>query len=459
MDGPRALSLWWDQVVTDDPAAAEPGEPLDGDTAADVTIVGGGLTGLWTAYYLHEADPSLDVLVIEAERVGFGASGRNGGWCSALFPAAGSRLARRYGAEAARSMRAAMRDTVVEVGRAASAEGIDCDFHAGGSLTLARSRPQLERIEAAVAEDHRWGDQTVLLSAAEASARADATGVRGGSWTPDSARVQPLRLVRGLAEVVRARGVRVAERTRVTQIAPGAVLTDHGRVRTRWSVRATEAWTPRIPGAHREIAPVYSLMVATEPLDDATWGRIGLAGSETFADARNVIVYGQRTADGRIAFGGRGAPYHRGSRVSPAFDRDERVFANLRAVLVEMFPTLAGVEITHAWGGPVGVPRDWCASVGLDARTGQGWAGGYVGDGVSTANLAGRTLADLVTGARTPLVSLPWVGHRSPRWEPEPLRWAGITAGLKVAERADAAERTTGRRSRLEPVLARLTSR
>ncbi|MDR3068146.1 MAG: FAD-binding oxidoreductase [Cellulomonas sp.] len=457
MTGLRDLSLWWDQVVSDDRDAAGGGPGLDGDTTADVTIVGGGLTGLWTAYYLNQADPSSDIVVVEAERPGFGASGRNGGWCSALFPRSGSSLARLHGPEAARSMRAAMRDTVHEVGRAAAAEGIECDFHLGGTLVLARSQTQLERAEAQVVEDNRWGDETVLLSAAEAQDRAAAEGVLGGTWTPQCARIQPLRLVRGLAAVLRERGVRIVEQTRVREITPGAVLTDHGRIRTHWSVRATEAWTASIPGARRAVAPVYSLVVATAPLDDATWSDIRLAGMETFTDARHVIMYGSRTADGRIVFGGRGAPYHPRSRIVAAYDRDETVFARLRAELVEMFPVLAGVEFTHAWGGPVGISRDWHASVGLDARTGQGWAGGYVGDGVGTTNLAGRTLADLITGTRSPLVSLPWVGHRSRPWEPEPLRWAGITAGLKAAQWADDDEQTHQRRSRLEPVLGRLT--
>jgi glycine/D-amino acid oxidase-like deaminating enzyme len=453
----RGLSLWWDQVLADDPSAAEPAQVLDGDTTADVTIVGGGLTGLWTAYYLLEADPSLDVLVVEQEVAGFGASGRNGGWCSALFPASPDALARLHGEGAARAMRSAMRDTVVEVGGVAAAEQIDCDFAFGGTLTLARSRVQLDRVTAEAADDVRWGEETVLLSAVEASARAGAAGVLGGAWNPNCARIQPQRLVRGLVRVLRARGARIAEGTRALRITPGAVVTDLGTVRTRWSVRATEAWTPELPGSRRAVAPVYSLMVATEPLDDATWQEIGLASAETFADARNVVVYGQRTADGRIAFGGRGAPYHLRSRIEPAFDRDETVFANLRASLVEMFPVLEGAGFSHAWGGPLGIPRDWHASVGLDPQTRIGWAGGYVGDGVATTNLAGRTLADLVTGEDTALTRLPWVGHRSPDWEPEPLRWVGITAGLRGAGWVDRVETRTGRPSRLEPVLARLT--
>ena len=168
-----------------------------------------------------------------------------------------------------------------------------------------------------------------------------------------------------------------------------------------------------------------------------------MADSPTFTDHRHLIIYGQRTADSRIVFGGRGAPYHFGSAVRPGYDRKERVFADLRETLVDLFPALEGHAFTHEWGGPLGIARDWMASVGFDRSTGIGWAGGYVGDGVSTTNLAGRTLADLVTRRQTDLTSLPWVGHHSPRWEPEPLRWLGINAGLRAMTVADHEESVT----------------
>ncbi len=155
-------------------------------------------------------------------------------------------------------------------------------------------------------------------------------------------------------------------------------------------------------------------------------------------------------------FGGRGAPYHIGSRTGPSFDRNDRVFAKLRTTLVDLFPALATTRITHSWGGALGIPRDWCASVGVDRSTGVGWAGGYVGDGVSTTNLAGRTLRDLVLGLESDLTGLPWVGHHSRRWEPEPLRWLGINAGLRAAALADAEERATRRPSQVAKVVGRL---
>lgn len=447
------LSLWFDQVAADGPL--EPRDPLDGDTTADVVVVGAGLTGLWTAYYLLEADPALDVLVVEQAVAGYGASGRNGGWCSALFPVSAEALARRHGEEAARSMRAAMRDTVVEVGGVAAAEEIACDFAYGGTVTLARTPAQLARLTAEATDAGRWGDELDLLGPAEVAEHVRADDVLGGTWTPDCARVQPARLVRGLADVVTARGARLAEGTRALRISPRAVVTDQGTVRARHVVRAVEAWTATLPGTRRALAPLYSLMVATEPLPASAWDLIGLERGQTFTDGRHLLVYGQRTADDRLAFGGRGAPYHWGSAVDPAFDQDPRVARRLRDALVDLFPAVRGARITHAWGGPLGVPRDWHASVGL-GDDGIAWAGGYVGDGVATANLAGRTLADLLTGTDSALTRLPWVGHRSPEWEPEPARWAGITAGLRGAALADAEERLTGRPSRLARALAPL---
>jgi glycine/D-amino acid oxidase-like deaminating enzyme len=221
-------------------------------------------------------------------------------------------------------------------------------------------------------------------------------------------------------------------------------------------VRATEAWTPTLPGYHRDIVPVYSLMVATEPLGDAFWAEAGLSGRATFADHRHTIIYGQRTADGRLAFGGRGAPYHYGSAVRSEFDREPAVHSLLRETLVELFPRLEGHRFTHAWGGPLGIPRDWYSSVGYDRSSGLAWAGGYVGDGVSTSNLAGRTLSDLITGADTELTRLPWVNHRSRRWEPEPLRWLGVNGGLWTMKLGDRSETRRGRPSRAAAVLGRL---
>ncbi|HSE10153.1 MAG TPA: FAD-binding oxidoreductase [Nocardioidaceae bacterium] len=454
----RSLSLWHETAGDD----WVPRDALAGDLRADVAVVGAGFTGLWTAYYLLRADPTLRVVVLEKETAGFGASGRNGGWASALFPASLDKVAALPGSsrESALALHAAMRASVDEVGRAAAAEGIDAHYAKGGTISLARTRAQLRSARADVEHARSWDrdtDDLRLLSATEARERLAATRVLGATYTPDCAAIHPARLVRGLAEVVDASvGGRVYEQTRVTSIEPHRVRTTRGTVTAEVVVQATEGYTSSLRGLRRAIAPVYSLVIATEPLPERTWQEIGLRERETFTDHRNLIIYGQRTRDGRLVFGGRGAPYHFGSATRPEFDREPRVFAALWSTLREMFPVLSDAKVTHAWGGALGVPRDWCASVGLDRETGHAWAGGYVGDGVSTTNLAGRTLRDLVLGKETELTRLPWVGHRPRAWEPEPLRWMGVNLGLRAMSLADQEERLTRRPSLLARALSPL---
>jgi len=451
----RGLSLWHDTF----PGVLDRRPPLPGDREVDVCIVGAGFTGLWTAYYLAGLDPTLRIAVLERETAGFGASGRNGGWCSALFPASLAAISRRSGRDAAVALQRALHATVDEVGRVAAAEGIDCAFAKGGTIGLARTPVQVQRARAAVADSRAWGlgeDDLRWLPADEAGRTLAATAVLGATYTPHCAAIDPTRLVRGLADAAAGRGVEIFEGTAVTRLTAGRVETGYGVVRARHVVRATEGYTARLPGLRRAIAPVYSLMLATEPLPTSFWDEVGLRRRETFNDHRHLIIYGQRTADDRLAFGGRGAPYHFGSRVRPEFDREPDVHAALRHVLVELFPAVRDAAITHTWGGPLGVPRDWFASVGLDRASGLGWAGGYVGDGVGASNLAGRTLADLIAGRDSDLVRLPWVGHRSPPWEPEPLRWLGVNVGLRVMTAADDEERRTGRASRRAALFGRL---
>lgn len=432
-------SYWHDSLPARDRRPA-----LDGDAEADVAIIGGGLTGLWTAWYLLERDPSLRIIVLEKEFAGFGASGRNGGWCSALFPRSRAALAREHGSDAARAMRRAMTATVDEVGRAAVRAGIDADYAKGGTVVYARSAVQERAARAEVAEAAAHGVDQVQWWAAD---RVRAAGAVGASYHPACARLHPAKLVRGLAAAVETRGVRIAESTAVLGWSAGRVETTRGRVTCDRIVVAVEGFGAVIPQLRRSTLPLYSLMIATEPLPTEVWDEIGVPHGRTFSDHRHLLIYGQRTADDRFAFGGRGARYHWGSAIRPSYDRVPRVFDHLRRSLDELFPAAAGVGVTHGWGGPLGVPRDWHAAVRYDPDTRIGWAGGYVGDGLSTTNLAGRTLADLLTGAETELTRLPWVGHSSPRWEREPLRFLGANAGLLAMAAADVEERVTHRPS------------
>jgi glycine/D-amino acid oxidase-like deaminating enzyme len=451
----RELSLWHETCGDD----LQPRAGLREDLEVDVAIVGAGFTGLWTAYYLNGLRPDLSVAVIEREVAGFGASGRNGGWASGLFPSSSKRLSGLGGSspESAKAMMAAMRSSVDEVGRVAAAESIDCDYHKGGTVVVARTDVQLTRARAGVEKAYRWGDTADdirMLSVEETAEHIRTSRSLGATFTPHCARIHPARLARGLARVVEDRGVRIFERTTATQIAPSSVRTTAGEVRARFVIRATEGFTPALDGMQRTVIPVYSLVVATEPLPAQVWDEIGLSGRPTFSDHRHLVIYGQRSADDRLVFGGRGAPYHFASAVRPSYDREARVFESLRHTLTDLFPVLSSYRFTHEWGGPLAIARDWMASVGLDRTTGIGWAGGYVGDGVSTTNLAGRTLADLITGAESDLVRLPWVNHQSRAWEPEPLRWLEINAGLRAMTAADHEERLTHRPSLLAQAMA-----
>jgi len=439
-------SLWWDTLPDD--LRGPLGAPLDGDADTDVVIVGAGYTGLWTAYYLLTTQPGIRVTILEAEHAGFGASGRNGGWCSALFPASVATVAGQSSPDEAVRLQRAMHDTVDDIGRIAEVEGWDIHWEKGGTVVAARTPLQWQRAQEEIAEWRRWGfgeDDYRLLDAGEARSLLDATDVLGATYTPHCAAIHPARLVRSLAQTVVRLGGRIHEHSRVTELRPGFVRTERGRIRAEYVVRATEGYTSQLPGYSRAMVPVYSLMIATEPLRPDVWDSIGLGSRPTFSDGRHLIIYGQRTADDRLAFGGRGAPYHFGSSIRPEFDSNPAVFADLWRNLVDLFPAVSGHAVTHSWGGALGIPRDWFASCGLDPVTRIAWAGGYVGDGVGTSHLGGKTLADLICGRQTDLTSLPWVGHLSPDWEPEPLRWLGVNVGLRVMGSADDVETRTGR--------------
>lgn len=445
----ESVSFWHEAVdLTPRPA-------LDGDTTVDVAIIGAGLTGLWTAYYLQKKNSGLSIALIDKNVAGFGASGRNGGWASALFPQTTPALVSRYGFDRAKNLRDAMVDTISEIGRVVSAENIDCDWVHGGTWIYARTALQEKMLRAEVAEAEHLGIDHLEWRGAD---EVTAAGARGATFTPDCARVHPAKLVRRLAEIVESRGARIIEQTEVLSWSKGHVVTDRGTVTTSHIINATEGYGASIPQSKRRILPLYSLMIATAPLPDSVWDELKIEHGQTFSDGRNLIIYGQRTADNRFAFGGRGARYHWDSAIKPEYDRVEEVFLHLTRTLREMFPHIADqLVVTHRWGGPLGVPRDWHAHVAYDAATGIGSAGGYVGDGLSTTNLAGRTLADLITGESTALTALPWVGHRSPDWEPEPLRFIGANAGLLGMTAADIEEGVTGRPSIIAKLLAPLT--
>jgi len=449
------LSFWHDSL----PGSIDQRPALPGDRDCDVAIIGAGFTGLWAAYHLARIDPTLRIIVLERDVAGFGASGRNGGWALGEYGVSPMDIARASSPGLAVRQMRALFDAVDDIGRVAAAEGIDCHFAKGGSISWARNRAQLTRLTAGVSARHAVGlttEDISMLGPDEAWAVGNATDILGARFMAHVAAVHPARLVRGLADVVERLGVTVHEGTAALSTSKGAVLTKHGTVTAEIVVRATEGYTRDLAGQRRAVAPFYSLMVATEPLAPDVLDEIGLAARPTFADGRNMTIYGQRTADGRLAFGGRGAPYLFGSRIDPAVERASPVHDRIIKTLHELFPVLAGAEITHRWGGVLGIPRDWFPSVVLDRNTGLAHAGGYAGDGVAAAKLAGHTLAELITGTHSERTDLPWVGHESRRWAPEPFRWLGINSGLWAARSGDRAEARTGRPSRRVELLHRL---
>ena len=425
-----------------------PRPALPGPTTADVAILGAGFTGLWTAYYLLKNDPSLRVVVLEAEIAGFGASGRNGAWCSSGFPVNPGELVRRFGEEAARDLLLEMRAAVDEVGRAAESEGIDAQFFRGGLLRVARGQAQVPGIEASYESLRALGldDDLELLDEAEVARRVEITDVRGGLFNPHCATIHPARLARGLARVVERLGGEIFEGTPVKDFETGRsprLVTTAGDVRARTVVLAGEAYLARLSKLRRKVLPIYSLIVLTEPLSEARWAQIGWEGRECVASNRYTVDYLSRTADGRILFGGRGAPYHYGSRVKDEYDRHEPTHEMLRRTARAWFPALEGARFTHAWGGPLAMPRDWMPTMSYDPARGVATARGYTGQGVATANLSGRTLADLILRRDTGITRLPTVNHEPRPWEPEPLRWLGaryVQRGLMRVD--DRAERT-----------------
>jgi glycine/D-amino acid oxidase-like deaminating enzyme len=273
----------------------------------------------------------------------------------------------------------------------------------------------------------------------ESALRVNAKINLGGLLMTHCAAIHPLRLVRGLADRVEEMGVAIYERSPVESIDSGTVIARGGRVRAEVVLRAAEAYTGSIRGHQRALLPLHSMMIATEPLPEPVWKEIGLADRETFSDPRRNVIYGQRTADGRIAFGCRGEYYY-GSGIRDRFTRTEPAFQQVQQTLESLFPVLKDHPISHRWGGPLGVPRDWIPSVGLDRSRRIAWAGGYVGEGVAATNLAARTVADLILERESDLVALPWVGHRSRNWEPEPLRWLGVSTVKRMGESLDAEE-------------------
>jgi glycine/D-amino acid oxidase-like deaminating enzyme len=436
MDDYRQISYWFDSL--EDSGAKVSRLP----DSVDIAIIGGGFTGLWTAYYLKSKSPDLRVGIFEAETVGFGASGRNGGWCMGTANGMERLLYPEETRQEGIRLQHSLHGTVDEIGRVCQAENIDCHFARGGTLNVAGTPEVARRHQDWVKFMHGIGfaeDEYRWLDADESMRRIRLSRNHGAFFTAHCASIHPARLVRGLADVARRMGVEIIEKCPVFAYQTGSLRTGRGTVTAEKIIRATEGYTDSIQHQRRQLLPLYSMVIATEPMSNDRWQEIGLANRETFDDGRRVVIYGQRTLDNRLVFGGR-AGYYFGSKRKSVIDSDDVAVRIVERQARELVPALAGVEITHGWGGLMGVPRHWRPCVSYDEKSRTGWAGGYTGEGVGASNLAGRMMSDLALGEKSDLTTLSWVNDVPRRWEPEPVRWLGVKAIEFFGDRADRAE-------------------
>jgi len=438
MGNQAEASVWWSSASH---PTFTPGELY---RQWDVVIVGGGYSGMWTAHHLLNSSPDLSIAILEAHQVGSGASGRNGGWASALYPIEDGALAKHASAQSISNLHTELEKSIDEIGQFAAQSQENIAFLKSGSLTVARSNAQFERIKKGLLprESILDRDQTLKL--------INMSQTVGSSFNPDCATINPTQLVVALAKSLAQRGVHIFENTFAEITSDGVIKVAGKIIESKFVVRAIEAYHEK----NREQIPIYSLMIATEPLPDEFWNKYGLDNRPTFHENRHLVTYAQRTADNRIAMGGRGAPYKWGSARSNKSERHAKIHKQLRETAIQWFPELKNYSFTHAWGGAVTVKRDWAPYLQWDGHFGA--FGGYVGDGVTLSYLAANSMADLILGKNTVRATLPYVGWKSAKWEPEPFRWLGVNLGIKLSELADIEEKITRRPSLLGKLIEKL---
>ena len=413
----------------------------------DVAIIGGGFSGLWSAFHLKKLDPKIRIAIFEAKNLGFGASGRNGGWASSEYPVYRGTLTKRIGSALAAQLFEALNLSIDEIGEFSNKHS-EVGFVKSGSLYFARNRAQLNRLKAKVEGG------SLRLSGNEVKERLNVSGALGGVLNPICATINPLNLVLALATYLRSEGVSIFENSWATPVS-GGVLVNSSLVEAPAVIQATEVFGE--PG--REFIPLYSLMVATEPLSKAVWEEIGNRERFTFAENSHMVNYAQRTLDDRIAIGGRGATYPFGSKLQESKEATAKVHEKIRSLLRSWFPVLSEVNFTHAWGGAVAITRDWEPYVQWDQKRGFGRLGGYAGDGVTMSHLAAKILAHEILNLKSELRNLHFVNQKIRPWEPEPIRYLGVNTLVKLSGIADTEERITGRASLLNRVIEPLILR
>ena len=416
----------------------------------DVAIIGAGFSGLWSAFHLKQFQPNLKIAIFEKEYVGFGASGRNGGWASAEYPTSSNRLIKENGLESYKNLRAAITKSIDEIGQIAKSNDWQIDYAKGGSLLFARGNAQLSRISKEIDEEHQ------LLNKSQTTELLNIPSALGSVFTPHCAALNPFKLVRALADHLEKLGVMIYEQSSVSEIRDKQVEVNGFNVNCTFSIRATEAFTPRKWMGNRQI-PIYSLMIATEPLTNEVIKEIRNSQRATFQEACHLITYAQITSDNRLALGGRGVRYKLFSRLSERSEIDNRMHSALERRATSWFPQIANAKFEYRWGGAVALTRRWQAYLNFDHTTGRAEIGGYVGDGVTLSYLVAKTLAEKMSNVKT--ANLPFIDQRIGRWEPEPIRYLAVNAGFKVTVLADYEEKITKRPSLLAAIIDPLINR
>ena len=419
-----------------------PGPRLDGDLTADVAIIGAGFTGLWTAIHLKEADPAIDVAVVERDVAGYGASGRNGGFAMTMVGRNLHDLVRKTGVTRARATHLAMRQTLRDIEGFCAAEGIDADITRPGVLTVSNGPEQDVRIGQDLAAAERLGlDSFEPLTGAQCQELLRSERLRMGHFERDSLLVDPAALTRGLRRAAERRGVRIFERTpvaglTVTRGGPAA-RTPYGTVRADRMLIATNAYAHAVPALRRFIFTIYAYIIVTEPLTSAQWARVGWERRMGVEDKRIYPHFHRPTPDGRILWGGRDAPFS-AEGPNPRRENDPRIFARLEETFRWTFPQLRDVAIDRGWAGPVCGTVNCFASAGFLGRSERvAYALGYAGHGVGPSHLAGRIARDLLLGSESELLDLPMVTKRPVPLPPGPLRGGVLGLSERVLQRAD----------------------
>lgn len=414
----------------DNPAAPRPTGPLTGFHECDLAVVGGGFTGLWTALLAKERDPGRDVVVLEAGRVGWQASGRNGGFCLSTLTHGTANGAAKFPAEIGRLERLGM-DNLAAIEEACGRYGIDCAWERTGELGLALEEWQVDDLREEAEAVGRAGHRCEFLGREAVRAEVSSPLVLAGLWSVEScAMVDPAKLAWGLAAACRTLGVRVFEGTPVTAVSrEGAGLrltTPAGSVRARRVALGTNAFPPLLARLRLTFIPVYDYALVTEPLTAGQRASLCWKRRQGLFDDANHFHYFRLIGHDRVLWGGYDAVYHYGSAVRPEFQRRPRSFAMLARHFFALFPQLEGVRFTHGWGGVIDTSSRFCPFYGTALGGRAAYALGFTGMGVGAARFAGQVLLDLLSGERTELTELQLVRSRPAPWPPEPLRWAAV---------------------------------